>query len=144
MSQAKRFDNYIGGQWVAGADYSSNINPSDLSDVIGDFAKADLAQVNAAIDAARAAFPAWSTSGIQARHDALDKVGSEILARREELGTLLAREEGKTLPEAVGEVTRAGNIFKFLLANACVCPVITCRRCVLGSMSKSPVKPWVW
>ncbi len=50
MSQAKRFDNYIGGQWVAGADYSSNINPSDLSDVIGDFAKADLAQVNAAIN----------------------------------------------------------------------------------------------
>ena len=113
MSQAKRFENYINGQWVAGADYCVNLNPSELSDVIGEYAKADVAQVNAAIDAARAAFPAWSTSGIQARHDALDKVGSEILARREELGTLLAREEGKTLPEAIGEVTRAGNIFKF-------------------------------
>ena len=113
MADVKRFDNYIGGQWVAGADYSTNINPSELSDVIGEYAKADLAQVNAAIDAARAAFPAWSTSGIQARSDALDKIGSEILARREELGTLLAREEGKTLPEAIGEVSRAGNIFKF-------------------------------
>ena len=111
MSATQRFDNYIGGQWIAGADYSANINPSDLSDVIGEYAKADLAQVHAAIDAARDAFPAWSTSGIQARHDALDKVGSEILARRDELGTLLAREEGKTLPEAIGEVTRAGNIF---------------------------------
>ncbi|MEB0028120.1 aldehyde dehydrogenase family protein [Pseudomonas sp. MH9.2] len=113
MSDSKRFDNYIGGEWVAGATYSSNINPSDLSDVIGEYAQADVAQVNAAIDAARSAFPAWSMSGIQARSDSLDKVGSEILARREELGTLLAREEGKTLPEAIGEVTRAGNIFKF-------------------------------
>ncbi|MEB0120902.1 aldehyde dehydrogenase family protein [Pseudomonas sp. CCI1.2] len=113
MSDSKRFDNYIGGEWVAGATYSSNINPSDLSDVVGQYAQADVAQVNAAIDAARAAFPAWSTSGIQARSDSLDKVGSEILARREALGNLLAREEGKTLPEAIGEVTRAGNIFKF-------------------------------
>ncbi|MDF9776807.1 acyl-CoA reductase-like NAD-dependent aldehyde dehydrogenase [Pseudomonas baetica] len=113
MADSKRFDNYINGEWVAGGDYSININPSELTDAIGDYAKADLAQVHAAIDAARAAFPAWSVSGIQARHDSLDKVGTEILARREELGTLLAREEGKTLPEAIGEVTRAGNIFKF-------------------------------
>ncbi|MCY1402753.1 Aldehyde dehydrogenase, thermostable [compost metagenome] len=113
MSDSKRFDNYIGGEWVAGTQYKANINPSDLSDVIGHYAQADEAQVNAAIDAARAAFPAWSTSGIQARSDALDKIGSEILARKEELGTLLAREEGKTLPEAIGEVGRAGNIFKF-------------------------------
>jgi hypothetical protein len=106
VTNAKRYDNYINGEWVAGADYSANINPSELSDTIGDYAKADLTQVHAAIDAARAAFPAYSTSGIQARHDSLDKVGTEILARREELGTLLAREEGKTLPEAIGEVTR--------------------------------------
>ncbi len=109
----KRYDNYIDGQWVAGTSYTSNINPSDLADVIGEYAQADAAQVEQAIAAARAAFPAWSTSGIQARSDALDKVGSEILARREELGALLAREEGKTLPEAIGEAIRAGNIFKF-------------------------------
>lgn len=113
MANPQRYDNYINGQWVAAASYSNNTNPSDLSDVVGEYAQADAAQVNQAIDAARAAFPAWSTSGIQARSDALDKVGSEILARREELGALLAREEGKTLPEAIGEVTRAGNIFKF-------------------------------
>ncbi|MFJ4119373.1 aldehyde dehydrogenase family protein [Pseudomonas psychrophila] len=113
MTDSKRFDNYIAGEWVAAPTYSSNINPSDLSDVIGEYAQADANQVQTAIDAARAAFPAWSTSGIQARCDALDKVGSEILARKEELGNLLAREEGKTLPEAIGEVSRAGNIFKF-------------------------------
>ncbi|NER59088.1 aldehyde dehydrogenase family protein [Pseudomonas sp. MAFF212428] len=113
MSNVKRFENYIGGQWVAGDEYTSNVNPSDLSDVIGEYAKASADQVNAAISAARGAFAEWSVFPIQARADALDKVGNEILARREELGTLLAREEGKTLPEGIGEVTRAGNIFKF-------------------------------
>ena len=113
MAEQNRFDNYIGGDWVAGSGYSRNINPSDLSDCLGEYAQADAAQVTEAIAAARAAFPSWSASGIQARADALDKVGSEIIARREELGALLAREEGKTLPEAIGEVSRAGNIFKF-------------------------------
>ncbi len=108
-----RFDNLIGGEWTAGASYGANINPSDQVDTLGDYAQADALQLDAAVRAAQAAFPAWSTSGIQARSDALDKIGSEILARRDELGTLLAREEGKTKPEAVGEVTRAGQIFKF-------------------------------
>jgi aldehyde dehydrogenase (NAD+) len=104
---------YIDGQWVAGSTVSRNVNPSNLSDTVGDYAMADVAQLEVAVQAAQAAFPAWSTSGVQARSDALDKIGSEILARRDELGTLLAREEGKTKPEAVGEVTRAGHIFKF-------------------------------
>ena len=108
-----QFDNLINGQWTAGKSYSPNTNPSDLADVVGDYAQGDASDVNAAVDAAAAAFPAWSTSGIQARHDALDKIGSEILARKEELGDLLAREEGKTRPEAIGEVGRAGQIFKF-------------------------------
>ena len=109
----QKYDNLIGGEWVAGSAYAPNINPSNLADVIGDYTQASAAQLDQAVQAARAAFPAWSTSGIQARADALDKIGSEILARREELGTLLAREEGKTKPEGIGEATRAGNIFKF-------------------------------
>jgi aldehyde dehydrogenase (NAD+) len=109
----QKFDNLINGEWVAGAKYAPNVNPSNLADIIGDYTQADASQLDAAVAAARAAFPAWSTGNIQARHDALDKIGTEILARREELGTLLAREEGKTKPEGIGEVTRAGNIFKF-------------------------------
>ncbi len=109
----QKFDNLINGEWVAGTKYAPNVNPSNLADVIGDYTQADAAQLDSAVKAARAAFPAWSTGNIQARHDALDKIGTEILARREELGTLLAREEGKTKPEGIGEVTRAGNIFKF-------------------------------
>ena len=106
-------NNLIAGEWVASGHYAPNINPSNLADVIGEYAQADAAQLNDAVAAAQRAFPAWATGGIQARSDALDKIGSEILARKEELGTLLAREEGKTRAEGIGEVTRAGNIFKF-------------------------------
>ena len=106
-------NNLIKGEWVPGNGYSPNLNPSNLADVIGEYAQGDASHVDAAVAAARAAFPAWSTGGIQARADALDKIGTEILARKEELGTLLAREEGKTKPEGIGEAARAGNIFKF-------------------------------
>ena len=108
-----QFNNLINGQWVTSASYTPNINPSFLDDVIGEYAQGDANDVNTAVAAATAAFPAWSVSGIQARHDALDKIGNEILARKDELGDLLAREEGKTRPEAIGEVARAGQIFKF-------------------------------
>ncbi len=105
--------NYIAGEWVAGASVSRNQNPSDLGDLVGEYAQADQAQADQAIAAARAAAPAWAGFGVQARADLLERVGVELLARRDELGQLLSREEGKTLPEGVGEVVRAGNIFKF-------------------------------
>ena len=108
-----QYNNLIKGEWVPGIGYSPNLNPSNLADVIGEYAQGDASHVDAAVQAARAAFPAWSNGGIQARADALDKIGTEILARKEELGTLLAREEGKTKPEGIGEAARAGNIFKF-------------------------------
>ena len=67
----------------------------------------------AAIAAAKAAFPAWSRSGPLERHGVLRKAADEITARKEELGRLLAREEGKTLPEGIGETVRAAQIFDF-------------------------------
>lgn len=109
----KRHDNYIDGAWTPGARYSPNLNPSNLADVIGEYAQGDATHLDAAVAAARKAFPAWSTGSVQARFEALDRIGDEILARREELGTLLSREEGKTRPEGIGEATRAGQIFKF-------------------------------
>src|SRR5438445_10877721 len=110
--------NLIAGQWTAGKQTNPDINPSDVSDVIDQYASGDAAAVDAAVAAARAAFPAWSVSTPQQRFDALDFTGSEILARRAELGELLAREEGKTLPEATGEAARAGQIFKFFAGEA--------------------------
>ena len=106
-------ENFIDGAWVAGERAAPDVNPSNLADVVGEYAHAGTAHVDAAIAAATAAFPAWSRGNVQARADALDKIGTEILARREELGMLLSREEGKTKPEGIGEAARAGYIFKF-------------------------------
>ncbi|MEJ8567771.1 aldehyde dehydrogenase family protein [Elongatibacter sediminis] len=112
------YHNFIDGAWIDSDQRNQNINPSDTDDVIGAYAQADSNQTESAIEAASRAFESWSTGGIQQRADALDVVGSEILARKDELGRLLAREEGKILPEATGEVVRAGQIFKFFSGEA--------------------------
>jgi acyl-CoA reductase-like NAD-dependent aldehyde dehydrogenase len=110
--------NFIAGEWVDGGSVTRDINPSNTNDVVGEYAQADAAQTNAAIEAAHAAFPAWSHTTPQERHDILLRASTEILARREELGRLLSREEGKTLPEGIGEATRAGQIFDFFAGEA--------------------------
>lgn len=117
-TRMSRFPNYIAGEWTDNGEFHPNINPSDTADVIGEYARADEKAVENEIAAAAAAFPAWGNSGVQQRADILDKVGSVILARKEELGRLLSREEGKTLPEGIGEVARAGYIFKYFAGEA--------------------------
>ncbi|WP_349956049.1 aldehyde dehydrogenase family protein [Rhizobium sp. ZPR3] len=109
--------NLIAGEWT-GTNGSENINPSDTNEVVGLYASASAQDVTDAIAAAKAAFPAWSRSGILERHTILKKAGEEILARKDELGALLAREEGKTLPEAIGETIRAAQIFEFFSGEA--------------------------
>jgi aldehyde dehydrogenase (NAD+) len=105
--------NFIAGEWITGAGVTRNINPSNTNDVVGEYAQADSAQAATAIAAAKAAATRWARSTPQERYDVLKKISDEILARKEELGGLLAREEGKTLPEGIGEVTRAAQIFAF-------------------------------
>lgn len=112
------YKNYIGGTWVETPASQPNVNPSDVSDVLGHAAKSSAELMEQAIDAAHQAAPQWAASTPQQRFDVLDFVGSEILARKEELGRLLSREEGKTLPEGIGEAARAGQIFKFFAGEA--------------------------
>jgi aldehyde dehydrogenase (NAD+) len=109
---AELHKNLIDGEWV-GSDGVENINPSNTAEVVGLYARATAEETKQAIAAAKAAFPVWSRSGILERHAILSKTSQEILARKAELGELLSREEGKTLPEGVGEVTRAAQIFDF-------------------------------
>ena len=108
--------NYIAGEWIGSTEAAEDINPSNTGDVVGLFARADAKATERAIAAAKTAFPAWSRGSIQQRHDILKKIGDDILARKDELGRLLAREEGKTLAEGVGETVRAGQIFLFFAA----------------------------
>ena len=110
--------NYFNGRWETGVTTGISTNPSDLDEVVAEYARADRSQTDNAIRAAADAGASWALSTPQRRADALDQIGTELLARRTELGELLAREEGKTLPEGIGEVARAGNIFKFFAGEA--------------------------
>lgn len=111
-------ENLIDGQWCSGASESRNINPSNTSDVVGIYAQADANQVNAAVEAAATALPSWAATTGQFRRDILDRAATEITARRRELADLLAREEGKTLSESLGEVDRTARVLQYHAAQA--------------------------
>ena len=109
---------FVAGAWQDGATTMENRNPSDLSDLIGVHAQADATHLDAALAAARAAQPVWWRAGVQKRHDVLMAIGSELMARADEIGRLLSREEGKPLAEGKGEVYRAGQFFTYFAAEA--------------------------
>jgi aldehyde dehydrogenase (NAD+) len=117
-SASKPQPNLIGGEWVTRTEVTENRNPSDVSDIIGTYSQASADDVDRAVGAAAKAAPDWARFSTQQRADFLERIGTTILARRDELGRLLSREEGKTLPEGVGEVVRAGQIFRFFSGEA--------------------------
>lgn len=108
--------NYIAGEWLAGASEIANINPSDLSDTVGHYAQADAAQLQRALEAAADAQREWAGAGLERRYNALMAIGNELIARADELGELLAREEGKPRAEGKGEVFRSGQFFTYYAA----------------------------
>ncbi len=114
----KTLQHYIDGAWRDGAPVLDSLNPSDTRDIVATAPGDDGTLVREAVGAAEAAFPAWSQASPEVRSDILDRVGAALLARKDEFGALLSREEGKTLPEGVGEVARAGRIFKFFAGEA--------------------------
>jgi aldehyde dehydrogenase (NAD+) len=109
---------FIGGERIAADPQVQSLNPSNTNDVVANVPRGGQSEVDAAVAAARKAFPAWSEASPEVRSDLLDRVGTLILERREALGHLLSREEGKTLPEGIGEVARAGRIFKYFAGEA--------------------------
>ncbi|MCR9146489.1 MAG: aldehyde dehydrogenase family protein [Rhodobacteraceae bacterium] len=111
MSETKL--NYIAGTWVAGPSDIENRNPSDLSDLVGMFAQASADQLDDALSAARDAQAQWAAYGLERKQNVLMAIGTEMMARAEELGRLLSREEGKPLAEGKGEVFRAGQFFTY-------------------------------
>ena len=112
------FPNLIDGRAVDSSERIADINPSNLADLVGELAVATRDDVAAAVAAARAAFAAWSETNPQQRFDILDRAGSEILARKEELGRLLSRENGKPLAHGIGEAARAGAVVKYFAGEA--------------------------
>jgi aldehyde dehydrogenase (NAD+) len=110
------FANYINGEWLTGSATIRNISPANIQDVLGDYAQADAGQIEQALDAAIAGQAEWQRSGLEQRYQVLTAIGDELIARKAELGEQLAREEGKTLAEGMGEVYRSGQFFHYYAA----------------------------
>lgn len=106
------FRNYINGEWVDGPTFE-NRNPANTDEVVGLFVKGTAADVDRAADAAQAAFAKWSAMPGPARGALLFKVADILEKKFDQLGEEMCREEGKTVPEAKGEVRRAINIFRY-------------------------------
>ncbi|WP_017054471.1 aldehyde dehydrogenase family protein, partial [Vibrio genomosp. F6] len=107
---------YIAGEWQSGVSTVANINPSDISENLGNFAQASEEQVQHAISAAKQAQPEWEKTPIERKQAVLQAIGDELIARCDELGTLLSREEGKPFAEGRGEIYRAGQFFQYFAA----------------------------
>ena len=108
--------NYIAGEWLSGENTIPNINPSDTSDIIGDFAQASDSQMEQALIAATSAQKTWQQVSLEKKQTVLNAIGEELINRSVELGELLSREEGKPLLEGKGEVYRAGQFFIYYAA----------------------------
>ncbi|ASG67263.1 aldehyde dehydrogenase family protein [Francisella halioticida] len=107
---------YINGQWYEGQNTIKNINPSNIKQNIGDFAQASSDQVELAIDAANAAQPVWEKTSLEHKQRVLQAIGDELISRCNEIGKVIALEEGKTLAEGIGETYRSGQFFQYFAA----------------------------
>ncbi len=106
------FANYINGEWVSG-DTFENRNPANTDEVVGLFVKGKPGDVEAAAEAAAGALPAWSKLPGPTRGAYLFKVADILDRNFDSVSADMTREEGKTLPEAKGEVRRSINIFRY-------------------------------
>ncbi|MFE9082652.1 aldehyde dehydrogenase family protein [Brevundimonas sp. NPDC003935] len=118
MTDTLELSHWIGGEKVDGDLSGESLNPSDVREVVARTPKGGAAEVDQAVQAARAAFPGWADASPEARFDVLDRAGSLLMERAPQIGRLLSREEGKTLPEGMGETMRAARILKYFAGEA--------------------------
>lgn len=99
---------YVNGTWYhpVSTELGRNVNPADTSDLIAEFPLATAADVQRAIDAAKAAWPGWRKTPGPERGRVLSRAAEIARRRSDEIARTLTREEGKVLKEAKGEVTK--------------------------------------
>jgi len=118
MTDTLELSHWINGEKVSADRPGQGLNPSDTREVVARTPDGGVAEVDQAVAAAKAAFESWSEASPEVRSDVLDRAGTLVMERREQLGRLLSREEGKTLPEGIGETVRAGRILKYFAGEA--------------------------
>src|SRR5215212_6953046 len=110
---AETFANYINGEWVKGSAVFENRNPANTEELVGNFVKGSARDVEEAAAAAACALPAWSGMSGPGRGNFLYKAADILDRKFDQVSAEMTREEGKTLPEAKGEVRRSINIFRY-------------------------------
>ncbi|RYG15727.1 MAG: aldehyde dehydrogenase family protein, partial [Caulobacteraceae bacterium] len=118
MTDTLNLSHWIDGEKVEAERPGEGLNPSDTREVVARRPDGGAAEVDAAVGAAKAAFPSWAEASPELRSDVLDRAGTLLMERREAIGTLLSREEGKTLAEGIGETVRAGRVLKYFAGEA--------------------------
>ena len=111
-----RFYHLINGETIGGDDWIERRNPANTDEVVGVFPKGTRDTAKLALAAAAAALPKWAATPPPARGDILFRAAEIIDRRLDELAALMTREEGKTLAESRGEVTRSRDLFRFYAA----------------------------
>lgn len=118
MTETLTLRHHIGGASRDGAAAFEQRNPADPDDLAVTGPEAGQAEANEAATAARHAVAALAAAGIEARSDALARIGRALMADTDRIGLLIARETGKTLADAKGEVARAARLFDFFAGEA--------------------------
>jgi len=118
MTDTLDLSHWINGEKTGRDRPAESLNPSDTREVVARTPDGSEADVDDAVAAAKAAFPAWADASPEVRSDVLDKASNLLMERRESVGRLLSREEGKTLPEGIGETMRAARILKYFAGEA--------------------------
>src|SRR5688572_9383963 len=109
------YKSYVNGRWIDSASGRSapNINPANINDTIGTTELASRDEAKTAVETAYNAFPEWKRTPAPARGRIIARAARLMEERKEELAAAITREEGKTLAEARGELTRAINVVEF-------------------------------
>jgi aldehyde dehydrogenase (NAD+) len=109
MAQSKIYKNFIGGEWVESRSGQTfeNLNPADTSDIVGYFQDSGEADVNDAVEAAKAAWEKWRLTPAPKRGEILYRAGEILSERKEEYSRDMTREMGKILKETRGDVQEA-------------------------------------
>ena len=108
-----RYGNYINGEWITDGATLEVRSPANTDELVGVFTKAPAAEIVRAAEAAEAALPSWSAMPAPARGNILYAAANILDERFEQIAAEMTREEGKTFPEAKGEVRRTINIFRY-------------------------------
>lgn len=105
---------FVGGEWSKPRNDFEDRNPANLDEVVGAFPHASTDEVAQAVDAARAAFPAWRRTSRILRAECFDRLAQLIKRDTDALATLMARECGKNVTECRAEVIEGLHMVQYV------------------------------